>query len=67
MRKLLALLSTTLFLLFATAVIYLITLPKSAAPSTETIEVNPERLARGDYLFNAVLGCPVCHSERDYS
>jgi hypothetical protein len=67
MRKLLSLLSTTLFLLFATAVIYLITLPKLKAPSTETIEVNPERLARGDYLFNAVLGCPVCHSERDYS
>ncbi|MDG2156411.1 MAG: c-type cytochrome [Gammaproteobacteria bacterium] len=67
MRKLLTLLGTAFFLLLATVLIYLFTLPKFTEPSTEIIEANPEQLARGDYLFNAVLGCPVCHSERDYS
>jgi hypothetical protein len=42
-------------------------LPRSAPPSDETVEFTPARLARGEYLFNAVLGCPVCHSERDFS
>jgi mono/diheme cytochrome c family protein len=42
-------------------------LPQSAPPSVESVEVTPARLARGEYLFNAVLGCPVCHSERDFS
>ena len=42
-------------------------LPRSAPPSAEKVEVTPERLARGEYLFSAVLGCPVCHSERDFS
>lgn len=42
-------------------------LPRSAPPSAETVEFTPGRLARGEYLFNAVLGCPVCHSERDFS
>jgi len=42
-------------------------LPNLAAPSQIKIEATPEQLARGDYLFNAVLGCPVCHSERNYA
>jgi mono/diheme cytochrome c family protein len=45
---------------------YLLTLPNSAPASTQTIDATAEQLARGDYLFSAVLGCPVCHSERDF-
>jgi mono/diheme cytochrome c family protein len=32
-----------------------------------TIERTPERLARGEYLFNNVAGCVDCHSDRDFS
>ena len=42
-------------------------LPKSAPPSAEVVAATPERLARGKYLFDAVLGCPVCHSERNFA
>lgn len=48
-------------------VAWLATLPRSQPASAERIEATPERLARGAYLFNAVLGCPVCHSERDFT
>jgi hypothetical protein len=30
-------------------------------------ERTPARLARGDYLFNAALGCAGCHSPRDWT
>ena len=30
-------------------------------------ERTPERLARGEYLANAVTNCVLCHSERDWS
>lgn len=31
------------------------------------IEATPERLARGQYLNDHVVGCTTCHSERDWS
>ena len=46
--------------------IFLVGLPRVAAPSDVAIAASPEQLERGDYLFNSVLGCPVCHSARDY-
>jgi len=39
--------------------------PKAQAPSTDTIEATPERLARGRYLGEHVMGCLHCHSEPD--
>jgi hypothetical protein len=42
-------------------------LPQMMPAENIRIDATPERLARGDYLFNNVLGCPVCHSERDWS
>ena len=41
-------------------------LPQMAEPKNIQIEASAGVLERGDYLFNAVLGCPVCHSERDW-
>jgi cytochrome c553 len=47
-------------------VIFLVGLPHAAAPSDEAIATTGEQVERGDYLFNNVLGCPVCHSKRNY-
>lgn len=47
--------------------VLLIMLPQMRPAQEIHIESTPELLARGDYLFNNVLGCPVCHSERDWS
>lgn len=39
--------------------------PAQRPASTEKIEATPQRLARGDYLVNAAIGCLHCHSEPD--
>ncbi len=40
----------------------------AARPLTDrTFASTPERLARGQYMFTAANGCPVCHSEWDRS
>jgi mono/diheme cytochrome c family protein len=40
----------------------------AARPLTDRrFESTPERMARGAYLVNAVVGCVGCHSERDWS
>ena len=67
MKKFLAILGSLLIVAVLGITAFFSSLPRSAPPSAETVEVTPARLARGDYLFNAVLGCPVCHSERDFS
>jgi mono/diheme cytochrome c family protein len=66
MIKVLKIGATVLLLLILTAGGYFLTLPQTAPASTETIAATPGQLARGDYLFNNVLGCPVCHSERNF-
>lgn len=43
-----------------------IMLPQQSPPSTVRVDTSAAALARGDYLFNSVLGCPVCHSERNW-
>ena len=37
-------------------------------PPAEDVRVaaTPERLARGEYLVENVVGCVVCHAERDF-
>ncbi|MGI9291312.1 MAG: hypothetical protein ACR2QG_08550 [Gammaproteobacteria bacterium] len=48
-------------------VVLFIMLPQQRPAPEVNIDFSQERLARGEYLFNNVLGCPVCHSERDWS
>ena len=40
--------------------------PDIPAPNLQ-VERTPERIARGEYLANAVFGCAYCHSERDWT
>ena len=41
--------------------------PKVPPPAVVTLEPTPERLARGKYLSEHVVGCTTCHSERDWT
>jgi len=41
--------------------------PKVPPPAVVTLEPTPERLARGKYLSDHVVGCTVCHSDRDWT
>ena len=41
--------------------------PAIAAPSAIQVEMTPERIARGKYLFQQVMYCDGCHSEHDES
>lgn len=46
---------------------YLLLRSPSAAPAaTITVDMSPERVERGQYLFDAICACGTCHSERDY-
>jgi mono/diheme cytochrome c family protein len=55
----------TLILIF---VLYLkLALPNVGKAPEITIEMTPDRLARGEYLANSVMGCVDCHSQRDFT
>lgn len=41
--------------------------PKMALPVEIKVSATPDRLARGQYLFEVVADCSGCHSERDFS
>ncbi len=41
--------------------------PKVPPPSAIKIESTPERLARGKYLNDHVVGCTTCHTQRDWT
>jgi hypothetical protein len=41
--------------------------PNVPAAGEYRIEPTPERLARGQYLNDHVLGCTTCHSQRDWT
>ena len=41
--------------------------PSSQPPSNIVVPMTPARIARGNYLFNTLLDCNGCHSERDFS
>lgn len=55
--------------LFALVVGYLVFIkqPASRPPSDEKVELTPERVARGRYLYEHVAACSGCHGERDYA
>ncbi|MCB0804760.1 MAG: hypothetical protein KDC05_03125, partial [Bacteroidales bacterium] len=42
-------------------------LPNIKAPENLVVEINPERLERGNYLANSVMGCMECHAKRDFN
>ena len=39
--------------------------PAMAPPSPIQIELTPERIARGQHLFQRVMDCDGCHSPHD--
>ncbi len=41
--------------------------PKVSPAQNMTVEATPERLERGKYLANHVVGCVECHSTRDWT
>jgi mono/diheme cytochrome c family protein len=41
--------------------------PKVPPPPTVRFESSPERLARGQYLTDHVVGCTTCHTQRDWT
>jgi len=41
--------------------------PKVPPPTAFKIEATPERLARGKYLNDHVVGCTTCHTKRDWT
>ncbi len=41
--------------------------PKVPPPTAFKIEATPERLARGKYLNDHVVGCTTCHTQRDWT
>ncbi|MEJ2138988.1 MAG: cytochrome C [Gammaproteobacteria bacterium] len=45
---------------------FLVWLPPDLPVPDLQVEATPERLERGSYLANEMLGCMYCHSERDY-
>jgi mono/diheme cytochrome c family protein len=40
--------------------------PSSAPAATITVDMSPDRIERGQYLFDSICACGTCHSERDY-
>jgi mono/diheme cytochrome c family protein len=41
--------------------------PKVPPPTAFKIDATPDRLARGKYLTDHVVGCTTCHTERDWT
>jgi mono/diheme cytochrome c family protein len=41
--------------------------PKKRATTSRPFDATPERLARGRYLAQSVLGCTTCHTPRDFT
>ena len=41
--------------------------PKKRATTSRRFESTPERVARGRYLAQSVLGCTTCHTPRDFT
>jgi len=41
--------------------------PRARATNDRKFESTPERLARGRYLVQGLLGCEVCHTESDWT
>jgi hypothetical protein len=42
-------------------------LPYIKAPEKLKVELTPDRIGRGRYLANEVMGCVDCHAQRDFT
>lgn len=68
MKRLLIIIPIILVLVAISFVLYLkYALPNVGAAPDISIAATPERLERGAYLANDVMGCVDCHSLRDFS
>jgi len=57
-----------LVIVIGSALFYLkFALPKIADAPEMTVELTPDRIARGEYLANHVAVCIDCHSQRDWT
>ena len=66
MKRLLWIIPLVIIAGILTVVFYLkFALPAVGAAPDITVEATPERLKRGEYLANNVMGCVDCHSQRD--
>jgi len=66
--KIILYLVLTAFLIFGALIIYIsMFLPNVEVDEDLKIEVTEERVNRGKYLANSVMGCMDCHAERDKS
>ena len=45
----------------------MLSFPKVPQPTAFKIDATPERLARGKYLNDHVMGCTTCHTQRDWT
>ena len=41
--------------------------PATAPPSSIKVAITPERIARGQYIYETVADCAGCHSQRDFT
>jgi mono/diheme cytochrome c family protein len=41
--------------------------PARVAPSSIRVDMSPERIQRGEYVFTTLCACDGCHSERDFT
>src|SRR5579864_9025399 len=41
--------------------------PAIAPPSSIKVAMTPERIARGQYIYETVADCASCHSQRDFT
>lgn len=54
----------TVIIIFASFIFYVHTFLPNIAVEDISVEITPDRLVRGEYLANNVMGCMDCHSKR---
>lgn len=68
MKRLLFIVILLILLFISGFILYVnFALPRVGSAPDITVELTPERLARGEYLTTHVMGCVDCHSQRDFS
>ncbi|MCB0280262.1 MAG: cytochrome c [Calditrichaeota bacterium] len=67
MKILLAVLATFIIIIVIALSYVKLALPDVGAAESITVELSPERISRGEYLFKHRMACAVCHSSRDWT
>jgi len=67
LQVILGLLGAAVIVTASSYIYFFLVLPRDLPAPELNVERTPERLARGEYLANAVLGCVYCHSDRDWT